>query len=135
MWSSTTDRKASVAEAPCERLWLRPSISSCRLPLSSDTRQLPVCHQNKSMCDWGQEQEILSAKHMKQMSIVAGTMMLVSTLLVAAAEADSPRSDIARTPPMGWNSYDAFGSSVTEAEILTNALYMKECLLAHGWNY
>jgi hypothetical protein len=33
---------------------------------------------------------------MKQMSIVAGTMMMVSTLLVAAAEADSPRSDIAR---------------------------------------
>jgi hypothetical protein len=38
---------------------------------------------------------------MKQMSIVAGTMMLVSTLLVAAAEADSSRSDIACTPPMG----------------------------------
>jgi hypothetical protein len=72
---------------------------------------------------------------MKQTLIVAGIMMLVPTLLVAAAEAHSPRSDIARKPPMGWNSYDAFGSSVTEAEMLTNALYIKEHLLEHGWNY
>ena len=41
----------------------------------------------------------------------------------------------AMTPPMGWNSYDAFGDSVTEAETLANARYMKEHLLAHGWNY
>ena len=41
----------------------------------------------------------------------------------------------APTPPMGWNSYDAFGDSVTEAEVMTNATYLKEKLLAHGWNY
>src|SRR5215470_10823767 len=39
------------------------------------------------------------------------------------------------TPPMGWNSYDVFGDSVTEEEVLANAGYMKEHLLAHGWNY
>jgi hypothetical protein len=36
---------------------------------------------------------------------------------------------------MGWNSYDAFGDSVTEAETLANAQFMKDRLLAHGWNY
>ncbi len=41
----------------------------------------------------------------------------------------------APAPPMGWNSYDAFGDSVTEDEILANARYQKEHLLAHGWNY
>jgi hypothetical protein len=41
----------------------------------------------------------------------------------------------APTPPMGWNSYDAFGSSVTEQEFLANARYMKENLLPHGWQY
>jgi hypothetical protein len=41
----------------------------------------------------------------------------------------------APTPPMGWNSYDAFGDSVTEDEVLANAKYVKEKLLSHGWNY
>ena len=36
---------------------------------------------------------------------------------------------------MGWNSYDSFGDSVTEAEVLANAQYMKDHLLSHGWNY
>jgi hypothetical protein len=41
----------------------------------------------------------------------------------------------APTPPMGWNSYDAFGSSVTEDEIMANARYMKDKLLPHGYRY
>ena len=36
---------------------------------------------------------------------------------------------------MGWNSYDAWGSSVTGDEVLSNAHYMREHLLAHGWKY
>ena len=35
---------------------------------------------------------------------------------------------------MGWNSYDAFGDSVTEDEVMANAKYMQEKLLPHGWN-
>jgi hypothetical protein len=41
----------------------------------------------------------------------------------------------ALTPPMGWNSYDAFGDSVTESEVLENARYIQEHLLSHGWKY
>jgi alpha-galactosidase len=41
----------------------------------------------------------------------------------------------AATPPMGWNSYDAFGDSVTEAEVLANARYMRDHLAGHGWKY
>ena len=41
----------------------------------------------------------------------------------------------APTPPMGWNSYDAFGDTVTEEEVLANANYVETNLLAHGWNY
>jgi alpha-galactosidase len=36
---------------------------------------------------------------------------------------------------MGWNSYDVYGADVTEKETLTNAQYMKDRLLAHGWRY
>ena len=50
--------------------------------------------------------------------------------------ADSPAHwKLAPTPPMGWNSYDAFGSSVTEEEFLANASYLKEKLLPLGYNY
>lgn len=43
--------------------------------------------------------------------------------------------DVAPTPPMGWNSYDYFGSWVTEAEFLAEVDFMKDHLLAEGWNY
>jgi len=42
---------------------------------------------------------------------------------------------MARTrPPMGWNSWDCFGGSVTEDDVLANARFMHEHLLAHGWD-
>ena len=41
---------------------------------------------------------------------------------------------LALTPPMGWNSYDAFGDAVIESEVLTNAQWMKENLQPFGWD-
>ena len=41
---------------------------------------------------------------------------------------------LALTPPMGWNSYDNFGDSVTEAETLANAEWMKQHLQPFGWD-
>lgn len=35
---------------------------------------------------------------------------------------------------MGWNSWDCFGTSVTESEVLRNAEYMAEHLLPYGWD-
>ena len=42
---------------------------------------------------------------------------------------------LANTPPMGWNSWDVFGSSVTEAETRANAEFIAEHMAAHGWEY
>ena len=41
---------------------------------------------------------------------------------------------LALTPPMGWNSYDAYGDSVRESEVLTNAEWMKQHLQPFGWD-
>ncbi|MGO9585809.1 MAG: putative Ig domain-containing protein [Limisphaerales bacterium] len=41
---------------------------------------------------------------------------------------------LALTPPMGWNSYDAFGDNVVESEILANARYVAEKLQPIGWD-
>lgn len=57
---------------------------------------------------------------------------------VLAAQTETPMQspnflDWARTPPMGWNSWDCFGTAVTEDLTKQNADYMAEHLLAHGW--
>ena len=36
---------------------------------------------------------------------------------------------------MGWNSWDAFGCTVTEELTQANTDYMAEKLAAHGWLY
>ena len=41
----------------------------------------------------------------------------------------------AATPPMGWNSWDCFGPTVTEAEVKSNADYMSKYLKPYGWDY
>lgn len=42
---------------------------------------------------------------------------------------------LAPTPPMGWNSWDCFGPSVTEEEVRANAEFMAEHLAPYGWEY
>lgn len=37
-------------------------------------------------------------------------------------------------PPRGWNSWDSYGTAVTEAEVLANARFMAKNLLPHGWD-
>jgi len=39
------------------------------------------------------------------------------------------------TPPMGWNSWDCFGPTVTESEVKANADYMSAHLKKYGWEY
>lgn len=41
----------------------------------------------------------------------------------------------ALTPPMGWNSWDCYGATVTEEEVRGNADYMAEKLKDYGWEY
>jgi alpha-galactosidase len=41
----------------------------------------------------------------------------------------------AQTPPMGWNSWDCYGSTVEEHEVKANADYMVKNLKKFGWEY
>jgi hypothetical protein len=63
---------------------------------------------------------------------------LASLCLAACALACAPRAslaDVAATPPMGWNSYDAYGTTVTEAQFRANARWMSQHLARYGWRY
>nr|WP_302599943.1 glycoside hydrolase family 27 protein [uncultured Cellulosilyticum sp.] len=42
---------------------------------------------------------------------------------------------LAQTPPMGWNSWDCYGASVTEATVRSNAEFMANHLKQYGWQY
>lgn len=42
---------------------------------------------------------------------------------------------LAPTPPMGWNSWDSYGTTVVESEVRANADYMAARLKQHGWQY
>ncbi len=42
---------------------------------------------------------------------------------------------IAKTPPMGWNSWDCYGAAVTEDTVRANADYMAAYLKPFGWEY
>ncbi|HMI86674.1 MAG TPA: putative Ig domain-containing protein [Polyangiaceae bacterium] len=43
-------------------------------------------------------------------------------------------TSLALTPPMGWNSYDSFDDSVTEAEMLAQANWQAQHLAPFGWD-
>ena len=45
------------------------------------------------------------------------------------------KNRFAKTPPMGWNSYDYYDTTVNEAQVRANAEYMAEHLKEFGWEY
>lgn len=45
------------------------------------------------------------------------------------------KNDFAPTPPMGWNSYDYYDTTVTEEQVRANAAYMAAHLKEYGWEY
>ncbi|NLB91669.1 MAG: glycoside hydrolase family 27 protein [Clostridiales bacterium] len=45
------------------------------------------------------------------------------------------KNAVAKTPPMGWNSWDCYMSTITEEELLENASYLATHLKKYGWEY
>lgn len=45
------------------------------------------------------------------------------------------KNDAAPFPPMGWNSYDYYNTTVNEAQIRKNAEFMAKNLKKYGWEY
>ena|ERR1700678_821814 len=67
--------------------------------------------------------------------ILAFAALFTSCLSVFAQDSAPAYWQWAPTPPMGWNSYDAWGTSIAEDQTLANAQFMKDQLLSHGWKY
>lgn len=59
------------------------------------------------------------------------------SLFITCIQVDAQQSfkQWAQTPPMGWNSWDCYGPTVTEQEVKANADYMAKNLKKSGWQY
>ncbi len=53
----------------------------------------------------------------------------------AGPQDNSSPSLLAATPPMGWNSWDGYGTTVKEADVKANAQWLAEHLKPFGWQY
>jgi len=62
--------------------------------------------------------------------------MVTATLSAAAATGmQAQEKGAAARPPMGWNSWDAYGLTITEPQFRDNVKVLKTKLLPFGWNY
>jgi hypothetical protein len=50
------------------------------------------------------------------------------------AAAGTPAAEVARTPPLGWNSWDAYGFTINEADFKANAMVLAG-MKGYGWQY
>ena len=75
----------------------------------------------------------------RKLEILLAIILLLTTVSVIYSQTHKNSPDEIRpsapTPPMGWNSWDAYGPTVTEAEVKANADYMSAQLATYGWQY
>src|SRR5271169_704932 len=65
-----------------------------------------------------------------------GAMLGVATFFCTPLSfAQQHEPSLAATPPMGWNSWDSYGTTVNEEQIKANADWMAAHLKQFGWQY
>ena len=72
---------------------------------------------------------VISMKPSAAWRYAAGAALLcaAAAVLFSSAPAQPAAAPaLAATPPMGWNSWDCYGTTVTEAEVKANADYMAQ---------
>ena len=62
-------------------------------------------------------------------------ILLLGFVLPDAGKAQGASSLLAATPPMGWNSWDGYGTTIKESEVKANAQWFAEHLKPYGWQY
>lgn len=64
------------------------------------------------------------------------TFLLIAAMTFTTRPASSEKTpELAATPPLGWNSWDAYAETVSESDIRANAKWMAEHLKKFGWQY
>src|SRR6185312_4336490 len=61
--------------------------------------------------------------------------LLLTGIFFSCIHLFAQQNNLASTPPMGWNSYNCYGSAVHEDEVKANADFMAKNLKQFGWQY
>ena len=74
------------------------------------------------------------------LATAAATQVLVLSALICSGQipsrtSGSPGLHAVSSPPMGWNSWDSYGTTVNETQVKANADWMAANLKAFGWQY
>jgi alpha-galactosidase len=70
--------------------------------------------------------------------VICTSTAVVALIFVMSAgrvAADGNSRMLAQTPPMGWNSWDGYGTTVNEEQVKANAQWFAEHLKPYGWEY
>jgi alpha-galactosidase len=83
---------------------------------------------------------IVSLALLPAVASLFGGAMPVPSVATVAQDSSSPAAPraaalLAPTPPMGWNSWDSYGTTITEADFKANAKWFAEHLKSFGWQY
>lgn len=63
------------------------------------------------------------------------SLLVVDFAIAISSFGQVQRPVLARTPPMGWNSWDSYGPAIREDEVKTNVDAMSSRLKKFGWEY
>ena len=63
------------------------------------------------------------------------TSAALISLLTPAAAPQTGQPLLAETPPMGWNSWDSYGTTIKESDFKANAEWLAAHLKPFGWQY
>src|SRR5215470_1912569 len=67
--------------------------------------------------------------------LLGAIILLAAGLLPLSAQERKPTDQLAATPPIGWNSWDAYGLTIRESEYKANVDWMATHLKQFGWQY
>ena len=79
-----------------------------------------------------------------RVKFMAAVVAVAMFALVGSAKCDGPvaakigqekKTLLAKKPPMGWNSWDGYGTTVNEEQVRANAKWVAEHLKKFGWEY
>ena len=78
---------------------------------------------------------MLNNRVFSQSGFVLPLVLFTLSAVCTVVFAESPDVPLARTPPMGWNSFDSYGVYLHEKAALANINAMAEKLKPHGYEY
>lgn len=71
----------------------------------------------------------------RSVPLYLAVVVVTLTIALNAADIAGEEHALAVTPPMGWNSWDGYGTTIDEAAFKTNVEWFAKHLRPYGWQY